>query len=107
MLGFCLATQASSVRLLWDPNPPAENVTGYKVYWSTTTGVFNDIPHTIGGATEHVIPNLAPGTTYFFVVTAYNGAGESDFSQEVSAALPGKPNAVINLRIGNVRPDKP
>ena len=101
-----ITVQASSVKVTWDPNPPAENVTGYKVYWNTVSQSYSGVtPDTIGNRTEHVVINLQPGTTYYFVVTAYNSAGESGFSQEASVTTSEVPGAVLNLRIVGESPD--
>lgn len=73
--------------LRWSPSN-AEDVLGYVVYrrglrdsyrpWLTTRG-----------ATTATITNLQWGTTYFFVVTAFNSAGlESEYSNEVSVRIP-------------------
>lgn len=91
--------QTASVRLTWDPNPPEDQVTGYKVYWSTVSGIYDGVPDTIGNRTAHTLSELAPGRTYYFVVTAYNSAGESGYSNEQTVVIPDIPGAVINLQI--------
>ena len=91
---------ASSVKLTWDANPPEDNITGYKIYWNTVSQDYSEvIPDTFGDRTEHVIINLQPGTTYYFVASAYNDAGESAFSTEISLTTSEVPGAVQNLRI--------
>lgn len=61
---------------------------GYKIYWSTVSGVYIDSDSKdIGITLSTSIPITSTGT-YYFVVTAYDAAGnESDFSNEVSAKL--------------------
>jgi fibronectin type 3 domain-containing protein len=72
----------------WDPSPGAF---GYGVYRSTTTGgPYTSVASVVSPVfTENALTN---GTTYYYVVTAKNSAGESGFSTEVSATpLPAFP----------------
>jgi hypothetical protein len=63
------------------------DVAGYKVYMGTTSGAYGS-PISVGSVTSYVINNLAIGTTYYFVVTAYNSSGgESLPSNEVSRSI--------------------
>ena len=86
---FSFATRAfagtSSIFLAWNVKP--EWVAGYKVYWGTSSGVydqFNDVSQTIA-----TVSGLTVGVRYYFAVTAYNEAGlESGYSEEVSAIVP-------------------
>ncbi|WP_298438869.1 DUF5666 domain-containing protein [Geobacter sp.] len=60
--------------------------TSYNIYWATTTGVTPATGTKISGATSpYVQTGLTGGTTYFYVVTAENAAGESAPSAQVSA----------------------
>jgi fibronectin type 3 domain-containing protein len=60
--------------------------TSYNLYYATSAGVTTNNSTKITGATSGlVIPSLANGTTYHFVVTAVNLGGESVLSSEVSA----------------------
>jgi fibronectin type 3 domain-containing protein len=62
------------------------DVTLYNIYWSTTPGVTPATGTKITGAVSpHVQTGLSNGTTYYYVVTAVGGAGESGPSSEVSA----------------------
>ena len=65
---------------------------GYKVYRSTTSGVYGapiaSIPATPGVATPYLSTELQVGTTYYWVTTAYDSTGkESPFSNEVSKSI--------------------
>ena len=62
------------------------DVTSYNIYWSTTPGVTTANGTKItGAASPYVQTGLINGTTYYYVVTAVGGAGESAPSSEVSA----------------------
>ncbi|QNK58324.1 fibronectin type III domain-containing protein [Paenibacillus sp. PAMC21692] len=69
----------------WQSVPGA---TGYKLKYGTTPGTY---PNTIdvGNNLGQLITGLTPGTIYYFVVTAYNGRGESGASSEMTAAVAG------------------
>ena len=65
---------ASTVKLTWDPVSLA---TGYRVYRSTNiSGPYTNIGTTT--FTSHVDIELLKSRTYYYRVTAYNNAGESD-----------------------------
>lgn len=77
----------NSVVLKWDGSH--ENITGYKIYYGTKSGIYNNadnIPIIIGNQNEYVINGLKNGEIYYFAVTAIGGEGgniESNFSKEV------------------------
>ena len=75
--------EASSISLAW--NAPPEEVTGYIVRYGTESGEYTlDID--AGNVTSYVVTGLTTGQVYYFVVQAYNSAGISAFSAEVSGA---------------------
>ena len=96
------AQAASNITFAWDTSSGA---TGYRVYQSTTSGVYNK---TTGKVCDTalltcVVSNIPDGK-YYFVATAYNATGESVNSNELSATLappiPGVPsNFKINLTV--------
>jgi hypothetical protein len=61
------------------------NTDSYNIYWSTTDGVTPATGTQIAGATTpYTMTGLTDGSTYYFVVTAVNGNGESAQSSEVN-----------------------
>jgi hypothetical protein len=92
---------AGSAELTWqkpttDANgDPLPTFSGYKIYYGTSSRTGNTPP---GGYPDSVtitdpdqltytFTNLPDGHTYYFSVTAYNGAGEGSFSNEGSKAI--------------------
>ncbi len=74
------ATQAT---ITWSA---VSGATSYNIYWSTTTGVTKANGSKITNATSpYVQTGRAAGTTYFYIVTAVNSAGEGNASSQVSA----------------------
>ena len=74
-------TVAGDLRLLWDPSAGAD---GYRVYYGTAPGDRSNSMD-VGNLTEANINGLADCTTWYLVATAYNSAGESGYSLEVSS----------------------
>jgi hypothetical protein len=82
------APETSSATLTWNANTESD-LAGYKVYRATASGAYGaPIATLIGNVTSYVATGLQRGTTYFFVVTAYDIAGhESAYSNEVSKSI--------------------
>lgn len=79
---------AASVALSWNANGEAD-LAGYQVRYGTTSGSYS---HTndVGNVTQVSISGLSDGTTYYFVLKAYDTSGnQSPSSAEVSVATPG------------------
>ena len=79
--------EASTLTVAWDPsaNP---TVVGYKVAYGITSGAYTNEIDT-GSQTVFQVGNLTAGGTYFFVVRAYDGAGNlSAPSSEVKGIAP-------------------
>jgi Fibronectin type III domain len=74
----------SQVSLSW---AAVSGATSYNLYYSTVSGVTTANGTKVSGVTSpYVQTGLAAGTTYFYVVTAVNGAGEGAASAQASAA---------------------
>jgi hypothetical protein len=81
-----------SVSLSWSAETattnPATNAVGYKLSTGFSSGSYTQVTD-LGKATSVTVPMQKSGSTYFFVVTAYNNAGVSGpSSNEVSAKAP-------------------
>jgi fibronectin type 3 domain-containing protein len=72
--------------LEWNANTEPD-LAGYKIYGATSSGAYGAAVATVpANATSFVATGLQPGVTYFFVITAFDAAGnESTRSGEVSA----------------------
>ena len=82
------ASATSSVTLTWNANTESD-LAGYKIYRATTSGGYGTPITTLqGNVTTFIASGLQLGTTYYFVVTAYDSAGnESPLSNEVNKSL--------------------
>jgi hypothetical protein len=81
----------ATVQLAWDASPDA-GVTGYYTYCSTNHGLPVVSKTAAGTNCTCLVSNLAPGVTYYFVVTATNAVGlESDPSNEANYTPPKRP----------------
>lgn len=76
---------ATTATLAWnavtDPS-----LSGYNVKVGTASGLYSRTI-TVGNVTSYTVDSLTNGTTYYFTVTAYNSAGESLPSNEVSKSI--------------------
>ena len=82
------ATTAGTAILAWNASTESD-LTGYKVYRGTGSGTYGaplaTLPKT---TTNYTVAGLQNGTTYFFVITAYDSSGnESTYSNEVSKSI--------------------
>ena len=87
VLLLSISGYADDVDASWDPNSESD-LAGYRIYYGTQSGSYNTNVD-VGNATSVEIKGLQTNTTYYFVATAYDVAGnESTFSQEVSLFIP-------------------
>jgi Fibronectin type III domain len=81
--GVQVAAGDGQVTLSWAGTTGAAS---YNIYWSTSGGVTTANSARITAAVSpFVATGLTDGTTYYYVVTAVNSAGESPASSQVSA----------------------
>jgi len=73
---------AADVTLAWDPSP-TQGVTGYRLYYGTSSGTYNKNVD-VKNVTTYKLTGLQDGVTYYFVVKAYNADSESAPSNEVA-----------------------
>jgi hypothetical protein len=98
-VSLSLGHTAQSVTLLWDASPDP-SIAGYKLSYGTTSGNPSQT-NDVGKTTTATVSNLNDGTTYFFTVTAYNAAGESQPSNQVSYTTSGAATGMHVLTVNN------
>ncbi len=75
------------VNLAWNRNPEA-NVAGYELRYRTGNNTRSAIVN-VGANTRWTLSGLAPNTTYFIAIRAYNRAGlRSPYTAEITHATP-------------------
>jgi hypothetical protein len=90
-------SHAFKLKLAWDPNPPEEEVVGYRLYYSTEScdGSLSCVypyqsrlikaSRCSDGVCGYTYSRLAKGLTYYIALVAQNAYGlESDYSGEIS-----------------------
>ena len=76
-----------SVKLNWQASN-SSGVTGYNIYRSTTSGGYYALLGSVSNLT-YTDSTVQSGTTYYYVTTAVNSAGqESTYSNQVQAVIP-------------------
>jgi len=84
------ASSSTSIGLSWTAVTPPANctITSYNLYASTTSGFTPSAANLIASTTgtTYSDPNLAPSTTYYYVVEAVDAEGVSLASNSASAA---------------------
>lgn len=81
---------AQHVDLNWDASLSSgqNGCCSYKVYRSTSSGSYGPASATGVSGTEFTDAAISPGTTYYYVVTAFDGVTESIYSNEAAVAVP-------------------
>ena len=76
---------SANVSLAWNANSEP-NIAGYKVYYGTTSHVYDWVLD-VGKVTTFTVTGLTAGLTYYFVVTTYDTSNlESAYSNQVSTS---------------------
>lgn len=78
-------------------NPGGATGFGYKIWVATTSPVstIGAADVTLGNVLSYADDRTGVPNTYYYVVRAFNDAGEGPDSNEVSIALPGEPEAPV------------
>ena len=74
---------SSQINLSWTDN--SNNETGFKVYRTNHGKAFKEIATVGANVTTYADTGLKASTTYRYRVRAYNGSGNSDYSNIASA----------------------
>ncbi len=97
-----LLSAATVIRLAWDPNTEPD-LAGYHLKYGTTSGIYQQTID-VGNVTSYDVRDLAANQTYYFVVLAYDLAGnESPPSNEVSA----QPTVIVGVLLNLTGSDSP
>ncbi len=81
--GISATGGANQVSLSWSA---VSGASAYNIYWSTASGVTTTTGTKITSAkNSYVQTGLAAGTTYYYIITAVNSAGESPASVRATA----------------------
>ena len=97
------AISGSQINLAWTDN--SNNEAAFKLERKTgSNGAYTEIAVLGVGRTNYSDTGLAPATTYFYRIRAFNSGGDSAYSNEASATTPDTipPAAVTNLATGAV-----
>jgi uncharacterized repeat protein (TIGR01451 family) len=88
------------IRLAWDANTEPD-LAGYRIRYGTSPGTYTQVIE-VGNVTSYEILDLASGVTYYFVVHAYDLAGnESPASNEVAGEPTVIPDPVLSLSLSD------
>lgn len=89
----------TSINLAWTANTESD-LSGYKIYQSSTSGSGYTLIATLGKVTSYQAAGLTTGTTYYFVMTATDVSSyESSYSAEASSR-PGLIGDVDGVLVG-------
>jgi uncharacterized repeat protein (TIGR01451 family) len=87
----------NDITLVWNVNSEPD-VAGYRIAWGSSPGSHPNLIDA-GNVTTYTVTGLTQGSTYYFVVQAYDGAGNlSPNSQETSAVAGAAPALSLSLQ---------
>jgi hypothetical protein len=85
-VSYSPSTPPNTASLAWDPPINTASITGYRVYFGTAPGTYQQIPGQgikVGKVTNYTVLGLNSRTRYYFAVTAIDSSGnESVYSNE-------------------------
>jgi fibronectin type 3 domain-containing protein len=98
------AASATSVALTWTNN--ATTQTGFHLERATDSNftqnvVTENLPPSLSSYTD-IASGLAPGNTYYYRIRAFNGAGDSGYSNVATVAVPVAPPTPTNALVTSV-----
>jgi subtilisin family serine protease len=89
------ATGSASVKLTWTDNATTE--TGFKIDRSLDGASWSQVTVVSANTTTYTNTNLAPSTTYWYRVRAYDGTANGDYSNAATVTTLPPPAAPSNL----------
>jgi hypothetical protein len=91
----------SEVRFTWAAGTDETAVAGYKVSRGTTSGVY-DFTTNVPAGTTYNDPNLANGTTYYFVLQTIDSSGNLSAYTPETSAIPHTISITSNLTLPGI-----
>jgi hypothetical protein len=98
VLVLCSLALAIPVNFLWDYNDPTDQVIAYKMYERSSSIPYHVIGETSSNTFTIADLNYLPvGSSLYYVITAYNSIGESEYSNEVQVSRDLPQSLSLNL----------
>jgi titin len=93
-----VSTTTSKIKLTWEDR--SDNEDGFKIERKKSGGIYSQIATVGRSVTSYTDSGLADDTRYYYRIRAYNGAGNSAYSNEASTTSD-KEKTIIKLIIGD------